>query len=111
MADEKGSRELPPGGLILEAGNAVKYVTGGWRTYRPRVDKGKCIDCLQCWLLCPDCCIDVEEGTMAGYDYDHCNGCGICAHICPVKAIEMVLETEGAGPADAKGRFGSKKKA
>ena len=35
---EKGWKEIPLGGLILEAGNAEKYKTGGWRTYRPERD-------------------------------------------------------------------------
>lgn len=110
MADEKGYREIPLGGLILEAGNAARYETGDWRTYRPQVDKGKCTDCLQCWLLCPDSCIYVEDGAMTGYDYDHCKGCGICAHICPVKAIAMILETDAPGAADARGCVGSGRK-
>jgi pyruvate ferredoxin oxidoreductase delta subunit len=25
----------------------------------------------------------------AGVKYDFCKGCGICAEVCPVKAIEM----------------------
>jgi pyruvate ferredoxin oxidoreductase delta subunit len=28
-------------------------------------------------------------------DYDHCKGCGICAHECPVKAIKMIPEVGG----------------
>jgi pyruvate ferredoxin oxidoreductase delta subunit len=30
------------------------------------------------------------------YDYDHCKGCGICYHECPVKgkAIKMIPEKE-----------------
>lgn len=103
MAKEKGYKQLPIGGLILEPGNAVEYKTGGWRTYRPLVDKSLCTNCLQCWLFCPDMCIDVTEGKMVGYDYDHCKGCGICAAICPVKAIKMVLETEGTREGDEKG--------
>jgi len=110
MARELGYKELPIGGLILEAGNAIRYKTGGWRTYRPQVDKDTCIECLQCWLLCPDCCIYAEDEKMEGYDYDHCKGCGICAKICPVKCIRMILETDPRGTADERGRFHSKAK-
>ena len=109
MVEEHGYKDIPIGGLILEAGNAERYKTGGWRTERPQVDKGKCTNCLQCWLLCPDCCIYLEEGAMAGYDYDHCKGCGICARVCPVKAIKMILETDPRGGADERGRLNSKK--
>ncbi|MDD5555852.1 MAG: 4Fe-4S binding protein [bacterium] len=110
MAEERGWREIPIGGLILEAGNAERYVTGGWRTYRPQVDKDVCIDCLQCWLLCPDMCINVEDGRMTGYDYAHCKGCGICERICPVHAIRMILESEAPGGADEGGCWRSGKK-
>lgn len=110
MAREPGYKKIPPGGIIPEGGTAVRYKTGGWRTYRPLVDKDTCTNCLQCWLLCPDSCIHVEEGQMTGFDYEHCKGCGICATICPVKSVKMALETEERGSADERGRYRSKKK-
>ena len=87
-------KEIPPGGLILEAGNAEKYKTGGWRTYRPVWDEKKCINCLICWVNCPDSAILVKDGKVTGIDYDHCKGCGICAKECPskIQAIKMVKE-------------------
>jgi pyruvate ferredoxin oxidoreductase delta subunit len=91
---EKGWRELPLGAKILDAGNSVEYETGSWRTFRPVVDKEKCNDCMFCWLFCPDASVYAEEEEMRGFDYVHCKGCGICAEVCPVDAIEMVLETE-----------------
>jgi len=96
MSELKEWKEIPIGGLILDAGNAEGYLTGSWRTYRPVWDEGKCINCLICWIYCPDSAIMVEGGKMTGIDLDHCKGCGICAQECPpkVKAIEMVLESK-----------------
>ena len=91
---EKSWKEIPLGGLILEAGNAEKYTTGGWRTYRPVRDEKKCNDCLLCWVYCPDSSIIVEEAKIKGFDYVHCKGCGICSAQCPKDAIEMVEETK-----------------
>ncbi len=89
---EKGWKEIPIGGLILEAGNAEKYETGSWRNQRPIRDEEKCTDCLICWIYCPDSSIMVEEGKIKGIDYAHCKGCGICAAQCPRKAIKMIEE-------------------
>jgi len=89
---EKGWKEIPIGGLILEAGNAEKYQTGSWRTFRPVRDEEKCNHCLICWIYCPDSSIIVEEGKIKGIDYAHCKGCGICSIQCPRKAIKMVEE-------------------
>ncbi len=89
---EKNWKEIPQGGLITEAGNARKYNTGSWRTFKPVIDKSKCINCLQCWVFCPDSSIKVKDGKMDGFDYDHCKGCSICAQICPVKCIKMEKE-------------------
>ncbi|HEY3298365.1 MAG TPA: 4Fe-4S binding protein [Armatimonadota bacterium] len=93
-------KELPVGGLITEAGSAEKYITGGWRAERPVWDSEKCIHCLICYIYCPDSAIMVtEDSKIAGVDYDHCKGCGICAQECPpkVKAYTMVSETEFHG--------------
>jgi pyruvate ferredoxin oxidoreductase delta subunit len=84
----KGWQEIPIGGMILEAGNSVEYLTGDWRAFRPVRGEADCTDCFQCWLFCPDSSIlvDAENEEMIGFDLEHCKGCGICAAVCPVNA-------------------------
>ncbi len=67
--------------------------TGGWRTgVKPAVDLSRCIDCLLCWVYCPDSAVALEGTAFAGFDYDVCKGCELCAEVCPQGAIEMVDE-------------------
>jgi pyruvate ferredoxin oxidoreductase delta subunit len=80
--------------VIMEPGTAVEYKTGSWRSRRPVVDKEKCINCMFCWMYCPDNSIIVEKGEMKGIKLSHCKGCGICANQCPKDAIVMVEEGE-----------------
>jgi pyruvate ferredoxin oxidoreductase delta subunit len=96
---EPGWRDLPLGGLINEGGTSKDYITGGWRAERPVWDSQKCIQCLVCWVYCPDSAIQVSDSKVTGVDYDHCKGCGICAQECPpkVKAYTMVPESEFRG--------------
>jgi 2-oxoacid:acceptor oxidoreductase delta subunit (pyruvate/2-ketoisovalerate family) len=68
-------------------------MTGGWRTgERPEADLSACVNCLLCWLYCPDSAILVEGEAFTGFDLDACKGCAICAEVCPVGAIAMVAE-------------------
>ncbi len=88
----KSWKEVPIGGLVIEAGNSAEYETGSWRTSRPIVDLNRCNDCMICWIYCPDSAIVVKEGELKGIDLDHCKGCGICVEECPKKAIILVEE-------------------
>ncbi|HAW70026.1 MAG TPA: ferredoxin [Firmicutes bacterium] len=89
-----GWRDMPLGGVIPKAGSATEYETGDWRSIRPLHSKERCINCLLCWVYCPDAAIRLQDGKVEGIDYEHCKGCGICAKECPQKvhAIEMVPE-------------------
>jgi 2-oxoacid:acceptor oxidoreductase delta subunit (pyruvate/2-ketoisovalerate family) len=85
-------QQLPAGGAVRPEG-APRQLTGGWRTgERPEVEASRCVNCLLCWLYCPDSAVDVVDERFAGIDLDYCKGCGICAEVCPVEAIAMVAE-------------------
>jgi pyruvate ferredoxin oxidoreductase delta subunit len=90
----KNWQEIPIGGLIVEAGNAVEYNTGNWRAFRPVWDSESCTDCMLCWLHCPDASILVEGDKMVGIDLEHCKGCGLCVEVCAVKSISLHPESE-----------------
>jgi len=66
-------------------------INAGWRTYKPVIDHDKCVMCLRCFLVCPDGVIDKSTNPLT-IDYDYCKGCGVCAHECKPKCIEMVKE-------------------
>ena len=90
VEQKPGWKELPEGD-ILEPGTAEMFKTGSWRSEKPVWNKEKCINCLICWISCPDSSIMVKEGKMTGIDYDHCKGCGICSRECPVKPVKAIL--------------------
>jgi 2-oxoacid:acceptor oxidoreductase delta subunit (pyruvate/2-ketoisovalerate family) len=84
--------ELPAGGAVLPR-EAKQPRTGGWRTgLKPEADTSRCVNCLLCWLYCPDSAVLLEGTTFTGFDLDYCKGCELCAEVCPVGAIEMVPE-------------------
>jgi len=49
----KGYLDMPIGGLILDAGNSVKYKTGEWKTKDFHINKEKCSNSLLCFIYCP----------------------------------------------------------
>lgn len=71
--------------------NHITSINAGWRTYRPVINQEKCVNCMRCFLVCPDGVID-KSGPELAIDYDFCKGCGVCAYECKLKAIDMVEE-------------------
>ena len=55
---------------------------------------GRCTECDNCLIFCPDVSILDRTRETFGYaiDYDYCKGCGICFTECPRHAITMVSE-------------------
>ncbi len=68
--------------------------TGSWRTFRPIMDKSKCIECGICLTFCPVFAIEGDKDKNYYITYGYCKGCGICAHECPHNAINMIPEKE-----------------
>jgi 2-oxoacid:acceptor oxidoreductase delta subunit (pyruvate/2-ketoisovalerate family) len=91
--DELTTWEQLPVAGVVRPGDVARPRTGGWRTgEKPAADLSLCVNCLLCWLYCPDSAVAVDGETFTGFDLDYCKGCGICADVCPVAAIEMVPE-------------------
>ncbi|KPK39002.1 MAG: hypothetical protein AMJ78_09185 [Omnitrophica WOR_2 bacterium SM23_29] len=91
---QPGWKEMPIGGVNPEAGSAMKYNSGTWRTFKPIWSEDKCIQCYMCWIHCPDSSILIKDGKVAGIDYDHCKGCGLCMSVCPPKVQAIKMEKE-----------------
>ncbi len=55
------------------------------------IDKDLCIDCKKCYESCRFNAIDENINLIK----ESCEGCGVCAHICPVHAIKMIDRDSG----------------
>ena len=81
--------EMERAGIIPQAGNAEEYSVGGWRNEHPVRDDECCIDCLFCWIYCPDNAVNIKDESVKGQGFsaDHCIGCFICAAGCSKDCI------------------------
>jgi len=89
-----GWKDVTPGMVILEPGSALKFKTGSWRAFKPRWIEENCIQCLLCWLYCPDNAVKVKDGKRQDFDFDYCKGCGLCALECPGKKGNKAIVME-----------------
>lgn len=84
-------KELPPIPISFPANFAQ---TGSWRTLRPVMIHDKCTKCGFCFLYCPEGTIQENSDGYYNINYTYCKGCGVCAHECPSKAIDMIMEKD-----------------
>lgn len=89
MAKDPGWKELAEGD-ILRSDTAKEFETGDWRMRKPVFDDKLCIQCMFCFIYCPDTSITVENSKVTGVDYRYCKGCGICENVCPVKPVKAI---------------------
>ena len=81
-------QKIAHGSNVFEAGNAVQFHTGDWRSEKPVFVADKCKQCMLCFPVCPDSAIMVDtKGAMVGMDFDFCKGCLVCMKTCPFGAI------------------------
>jgi NADPH-dependent glutamate synthase beta subunit-like oxidoreductase len=54
---------------------------------------GNCFECDKCYNACPDnAVVKLDPGQRFRFDYEYCQGCGVCAQECPCGAIAMTPE-------------------
>ncbi len=75
--------------LILKP--AVKKTMGFRGLPIACVDKNLCIDCKKCYESCHFGAIDEDIHILR----ESCEGCGVCAYVCPVDAISMDKRDSG----------------
>jgi len=82
-------QKINHGSNVFEAGNAVNFHTGDWRSEKPVFIAEKCKQCLLCFPVCPDSSIMLSnKGAVEGINFDFCKGCLVCMKVCPFGAIQ-----------------------
>jgi pyruvate ferredoxin oxidoreductase delta subunit len=81
-----------PFGPCFKAGFLVSE-NAGWRTKKPIIDEKACVQCMACYMSCPEGVIYKTENAV-DIDYSFCKGCGICAKVCKKRVISMHREGE-----------------
>lgn len=75
--------------LILKP--SIKKTIGFHGLKIASIDKDQCIDCKKCHTSCRFDAIDEEINLIK----ESCEGCGVCAYVCPVDAISMADRDSG----------------
>jgi dihydropyrimidine dehydrogenase (NAD+) subunit PreA len=101
-------------GLHELRGKALSRLTTHERLQRGRgrypfiMPGGPCIRCARCVTACADGghgAVSLQGGAIV-FDYEKCDGCSLCSHVCPVRAIGMqaaVIQADGSADMKAAG--------
>ncbi|MDD6056132.1 MAG: 4Fe-4S dicluster domain-containing protein [Helicobacteraceae bacterium] len=79
-----------------------------WRVEKPVHNSEICINCFNCWVWCPDSAILARDEKLAGVDYVHCKGCGVCVDVCPTNPKSLLMFDTHESEADALAKWPAK---
>ncbi len=65
-----------------------------------QTQEDECIGCGACAEICPVSAVEMKDG-LAMVDLDWCLGCGVCVASCPVDAISIVRRSKPEPPTDS----------
>jgi 2-oxoacid:acceptor oxidoreductase delta subunit (pyruvate/2-ketoisovalerate family) len=97
VVEDRKGPEPAPAALRLRAVEAGERLGAPLERPLPVIDEAKCTFCGVCAGVCPARAIEFSEAGMLRVDLDSCISCGLCAEECPESAIEM-------RPSTARGR-------
>ncbi len=86
----KGHIEAGFGGTLKNLSMGCASIAGKMDQHaaaKPVVKAENCVGCRQCYRVCPEGAITMQDGT-AVIDYELCIGCGQCVSVCNYQAME-----------------------
>ncbi len=91
--------QIPVSERTASFGEVVHGLTGEDARFEAKrcFSCGNCFECDACYGACPeDAIVKLGAGNRYEVDFNRCTGCGTCFDQCPVHAISLQPELEGA---------------